>query len=126
MGKYNNLYYLKVEIEELEAEIKNLTEIGSSKITGMPHSSIVGNPTEQFYLKKEKLTNKLNKTLEKYVDELNKTLNFIEEINDPEIRIIARLRLVQNLKWEQIARKVNLDRSVCFRKLNKYLKGECK
>ena len=124
MGKFNNLYYLKIEIEELETEIKNLTEISSFEITGLPHSSVVGNPTEQYYLKKEKLINKLNKTLEKYVDELNKTLNFIEEIDEPDTRIIARLRLVQNLKWEQISRKVNLDRSVCFRKLNRYLKGK--
>ena len=122
MRNFNKLYYLKIEIEEIKKEIENITILSSPQITGMPHSGTTSNPTEQYFMKKEKLVNRLNRLLEKYVDEFNKTMNFIEEIEDDEIRVIARLRLIQNLKWEEIGRKVNLDRSVCYRKLNKILK----
>lgn len=122
MKNLNKLYYLKLEIKELKLEIKNLSEINSSELTGMPHSSTVSNPTEQYFLKKQKLIEKLNKKLEKYIDELTRIENIIDAIDDPVIRLIARLRFIDNLKWEQIGKKVNLDRSVCYKKLNKYLK----
>ena len=122
MKNLNKLYYLKLEIKELKLEIKNLSEINSSELTGMPHSSTVSNPTEQYFLKKQKLIEKLNKKLEIYIDELTRIENIIDKIDDPVIRLIARLRFIDNLKWEQIGKKVNLDRSVCYKKLNKYLK----
>ena len=121
MIKINKLYYLKLEIKELRDEIENLTELSSSKITGMPHGTSVSNPTEQYFLKKQKLVEKLNRKLERYVDELERIENVIDKIRDPEIRIIARLRFIDNLNWENIGRQVHLDRSVCYRKVKKYL-----
>lgn len=122
MKNLNKLYYLKLEIKELKLEIKNLSEINSSELTGMPHGSTISNPTEQYFLKKQKLIEKLNSKLEKYIDELTRIENIIDAIDDPVIRLIARLRFIDNLKWEHIGKKVNLDRSVCYKKLNKYLK----
>ena len=122
MKNLNRLFYLKLEIKELKKEIENLSEINSSELTGMPHGSTTSNPTEQYFLKKQKLIEKLNKKLEKYIDELTRIENIIDSIDDPEIRLIARLRYIDNLKWEQIGKEVNLDRSVCSKKLNKYIK----
>lgn len=121
MKKINKLYYLKLEINELKDEIENITELSSSKISGMPHGTSVSNPTEQYFLKKQKLVEKLNRKLERYVDELERIENVIDKIRDPEIRIIARLRFIDNLNWENIGRQVHLDRSVCYRKVKKYL-----
>ena len=123
MKKLNKLYYLKIEIKELKDEIKNLSEISSHEMNGMPHSSRITNPPEQYFLKKERLLKKLNKKLEKYVDELERIENIIDEIEDEEVRVIARMRFIDCCKWREIARKVHLDRSVCSRKLDKYLKG---
>ena len=67
------------------------------------------------------LVEKLNKKLEKYIEELSRIENIIDTIDDPQIRIIARLRLIDNLNWEDIGRKVFLDRTVCYRKLKKCL-----
>ena len=122
MKNLNRLFYLKLEIKELKKEIENLSEINSNELTGMPHGSITSNPTEQYFLKKQKLIEKLNKKLEVYIDELTRIENIIDSIDDPEIRLIARLRYIDNLKWEQIGKEVNLDRSVCSKKLNKYIK----
>lgn len=121
MKKLNKLYFLKIEIKELEDEIKNLSEISSPGLSGMPHSNKKSNPIEQFFMKKQKLIEKLIKKLEKYVEELNMVENFIDSIEDVEIRTIARFRFIDNLKWEDISKRVHLDRSVCSRKLAKYV-----
>ena len=123
MKKLNKLYYLKIEIKELKEEIENLSEISSPSLSGMPHGGKLSNLPEQYFLKKERLLNKLNKKLEKYIDELERVENIIDNIEDEEVRVIARMRFIDCCKWREIARKVHLDRSVCSRKLDKYLKG---
>jgi hypothetical protein len=122
MKGLNKLYYLKIEIDELKKEIENLSVISSSEMTGMPHSSGISNPTEQYLLKKQKLMDRLQIKLNKYIDELDRIEKFIDGIDEPEVRLIARKRFIQNKKWEEIGREISLDRSVCYRKLNKYIK----
>lgn len=121
MKNYNKLYYLKIEIEDLKKEIENLTVLSSSKVSDMPKGSGISNPTEQYLIKKQRLIEKLNKNLEKYIDELTEIEEFISNIEDEEIRLIARYRFINNLKWERIGMKMNYDKSVCYRKLKKYL-----
>jgi hypothetical protein len=122
MRKINKLYYLKLEINEIKNEIKDLAEISSPSLTGMPSGGgTPSDPTYQFVMKKQKLMEKLNDKLEVYIDELTRTENIIDNIEDAETRLIARLRLVENLEWKEIAKRVNLDRSVCYRKIKKYL-----
>ena len=121
MKGLNKLYYLKLEIENLKEEIKGLEEISSTELTGMPHGSGVSTPTEQYFLKKEKLLERLNKKLEKYIDERENIENKIESIDDSEVRMIARYRFIDNLIWEEIGRKMHRDRSVCYKNLKKYL-----
>lgn len=121
MKNYNKLYYLKIEIEDLKKEIENLTVLSSSKVSDMPKGSGISNPTEQYLIKKQRLIEKLNKNLEKYIDELTEMEEFISNIEDEEIRLIARYRFINNLKWERIGMKMNYDKSVCYRKLKKYL-----
>jgi translation initiation factor 2 beta subunit (eIF-2beta)/eIF-5 len=124
MKNLNKLYYLKLEIDNLKIEIDNLTEISSSKISGMPSGKSASNPTEQFLLKKEKLLDKLNKKLEKYIDELTEIENIIDNIEDVEVKAIARFRFIDNLKWEDISKKMHMDRTVCYKKLKKFLKNK--
>ena len=122
MRKINKLYYLKLEINEIKKEIQGLAEISSPSLTGMPSGGgTPSDPVYQFVMKKQKLIEKLNDKLEVYIDELTMTENIIDSIEDAETRLIARLRLVENLEWKEIAKKVNLDRSVCYRKIKKYL-----
>lgn len=121
MRKINNLYFLRLEIDEIKKEISELPEIGSPAMAGTPSGGSTSDPVYQFVIKKQKLVEVLNNKLEKYIDELITTEKIIDNIEDAETRYIARLRLVDNLKWEAIAKKVNLDRSVCYRKIKKYL-----
>lgn len=123
MRGLNKLYYLKKEIEEIRWEIKNLPEISSSQLTGMPHSSQVSDPIYSLMIKKDKLIERLNKKIERYMDELIRIEDAIENIDDDEIRLMARMRFIKCMKWEDIGEKVHLDRSSCSRKVRKYLEG---
>ena len=91
------------------------------ELTGMPHGDTISDPVYQCLIKKQKLVEKLNHKLEKFIDELSKIENIIDNIDDAEIRVIARLRFIDNLKWEEIGKELHQDRSVCYRKLKKYL-----
>lgn len=121
MKKLNKLYFLKIEINELKNEINNLSEISATNMSGMPGGNKKSDPTQQFLIKKQKLIEKLNKKLEIYIEELTRIENFIDSIEDAEIRAIARLRFIENWTWEDIGRKMHSDRSVCYRKIKKVL-----
>ena len=121
MRGLNKLYYLKIDIENIKEEIKSLPTISTSQITGMPHGTGVSNPLEKYLLKKEALIEKLNQKIEKYTEELIRIEEVIERIDDPEIRAIARMRFIQNMKWEDIGEKMHLERTTCSKKLRKYL-----
>lgn len=124
MKGLNKLYYLKLEIDDLRDEIDNIPEISSTQLTGMPHSNSISDPVGMMLIKKQKLVEKLSRKIERYIDELTRIEDIIDKIEDVEIRAIARMRFVQNLKWEEIGFKMDFDRSVCYRKLNNYLKDK--
>jgi hypothetical protein len=121
MRGLNKLYYIKLEIENIKEEIRSLPTISSPQITGMPHGTGVSNPIEQYFLKKEALIEKLNKKIEQYTEELVRIESIIDQIEDVEVRAIARMRFIQNMKWEDIGQKVHLERTTCSKKLRKYI-----
>ena len=75
-------------------------------------------------LKKDKLIERLNKKIEKYLDELMRIENIIDGIEDIEIRTIARMRFVLNMNWVDIGEEVHIDRTACYRKLKKYFEKQ--
>lgn len=121
MRGLNKLYYLKKEIEEIRWEIENLPEISASQMSGMPRSGEVSNPIYSLMLKKDKLVERLNRKVERYMDELIRIEDIIEQIDNAEIRLMARMRFIKCMKWEEIGEEVHLDRSVCSRKVKKYI-----
>ena len=123
MRGLNKLYYLKLDIKDLQEEIKSIPDISGMSYSGMPHSNNVSDPTFNLLLKRERLIEKLNKKIEKYMDELVRIEDIIEKIDDIEVRTIARMRFIKNMKWEDIGEEVHLDRTVCSKKVRKYLEN---
>lgn len=121
MRGLNKLYYLKIDIENIQKEIESIPTISSPQITGMPHGSGVSNPIVSYVLKKEELIGRLNQKIARYTEELIRIENIIDGIDDYEVRTIARMRFVQCLKWEEIGEKVHLERTSCYKKLKKYI-----
>lgn len=123
MRGLNKVYYLKLEIRDLQEEIKAIPDVSAMNYSGMPHSTGVSDPTHNLALKREKLVEKLHRKIDKLVDEIERIENIISQIEDDEIRTIARMRFIKNMKWEDIGEQVHLDRTVCSKKVRKYLQG---
>ena len=123
MRGLNKLYYLKLDIENIQDEIRSLPIISSPSMSGMPHGTDISSPIETYCIKKEKLLEKLNQKIAKYTEELIRIEDIIDKIDDPEIRAIARMRFIQCMKWEDIGEKIYLDRTNCARKLKKYIQN---
>ena len=121
MRGLNKLYYLKIDIENIKEEIRSLPTITSPLLSDMPHGTDISNPIEKYFLKKEKLIEKLNNKIEKYTEELIRIESIIDTIEDIEIRTIARMRFIQNMKWEDIGERMNYERTTCSKKLRKYI-----
>lgn len=123
MKGLNKLYWLKIDMKNINDEINSLPMISSPQITGMPRGSGISEPTADYVLKKEFLEGKLKQVEAKYKAEFERITGVIEQIDDPEIQGIARMRLIDNMKWEDISNKVHLERTTCAKKLKKYIKS---
>lgn len=118
------LFFLKKEIEKIKEEIEALgCQTFSIPIwDGMPKgkggtSDKVGQvATETAYLK-EQLERKLQ---ESYIQR-NRIEQFLDSIEDREIRLIFRLRHVNCMNWRAIGKELGYDHSVVFRKHKNYL-----
>ena len=71
---------------------------------------------------KQKLTDKT----EKLLDEAQKVEEFIETVDDADIRIIIRKRFLDCKTWQQVADEIHADRSTPYYRLKKYLKDNVK
>ena len=105
----NNLYFIKKEIKEIENELKELNNLGSSTMNDMPKGNKVGNPTETLVIRRDSIIKKLNKKIAIYIKEYERTINFINSIDDSEIRLIARLRFLSCKDWQYIAAEISPD-----------------
>lgn len=102
----SNLYYISKEIKRLEEELEEITEIGSSVIDGMPHGTGVGDKVQQLVFKRQSLVEQIVKNQIKYIDEKVKMENFINGIDNPKVRLIARLRFIEFKSWYEIADEI--------------------
>ena len=120
MKRLNKLYWLKKEIEQLEMQIKELTILSAMAMSGMPRGNSVSSPVEKFYDRLEKLRTKLQTKLNEYISEKERIEEYIENIADPEIRVIARLRFIDNQDFQTIGNEMFMDRTTAYKKLKKY------
>jgi hypothetical protein len=116
-------YYLKREIKDLEDRLKELG-VGLSAINldkelssgSSEHTSI----QEKIAIIKEKWINARLSALEEYL----KIENYIETVEEVEIRQIMRYRFLDLYDWYKIGEVLHCDRTTVSKKLRKYLKGE--
>lgn len=123
LAKYNKI---KFEIKQLQEDIKDLENIsiGSVPITDMPKGiGDIGSAVEGLIEKKEKLEIKLTKKLQKLVAEHTKIENYLDTIEDNNIRIIIRAKYLDGKSWNQIGKELNFERTTPYYHLKKYLRS---
>ena len=88
----SSYYYLKKEIKQIEERIKEIddTFLSANRINGMRYEKRLSNPQEQRMILIEKYDKRLEEKKDEALKELMKIENFIDSINDPEIRMIFR------------------------------------
>jgi predicted DNA-binding protein len=126
LKRLNKLYWLKKEIEQIEMQIKELTILSAMAMNGMPSGNSVSSPVEKFYDRLDKLRAKLQAKLNEYITEKERIEEYIENIEDPEIRVIARLRFIDNQDFQTIGNEMFMDRTTAYRKLKNYFEREGK
>lgn len=129
INKLNKLYYIKKNIKELEEELAELNNLGSAPINNMPKGDGVSNPTERFVMKKNKILEKINDSYEEYLAEYEKISDFINRIDDEEIKLIARLRFIKQKDWIDIAAEISpedksIHRTTPIKKIKNYLNSK--
>ena len=125
MKNLNKVYWLKKEIEQITDQIKELTVYKGSALSGMPGGSgDNSSPIERYVLKKERLMDKLQKKFDELVSEVQRIEEYIESIEDAEIRVIARMRFIENKDWQVIGDEMYMDRTTVSRKMKRFLERE--
>ena len=101
-------------------QIKELTILSAMAMSGMPSGNTVSSPVEKFYDRLEKLRTKLQAKLNEYITEKEYIEDYIENIQDAEIRVIARKRFIDNEDFQTIGNEMFMDRTTAYKKLKKY------
>lgn len=123
MKTLNKPFWLRKEIMQLEDKISELTVISTSNMSGLSGGSVPSSSVERYYEKYEPLKIKLEKKKMELIAELERVESVIENIEDSEIRIIARMRYMDNKGYEEISRELYMDRTTPAKKLKRYF--EC-
>ncbi len=115
LSKY---YYLKKEIKQIEERIKEIddTFLSANRINGMRYEKRLSNPQEQRMILIEKYDKRLEEKKDEALKELMKIENFIDSINDPEIRMIFRYRYIELMEWNKIVMLVHMSERTVYRK----------
>lgn len=125
----NSLYWLTIEIERIEERIHSLKSdsLGASALDGLPHSGTVGRPTEALAIKYLQLVEELEDLCRQKVQKEHEIIEFIESVDDEEIKVIMRLRYIHCMCWADIASAVSSNfkdthRTTVSKKLKRWLK----
>lgn len=125
MEELSELYYINKEIEQIQKELydlKNKNFFKNSILSDMPKG---GERLDEFvaYVDDVKtLENMLQYSLRKLQEKRKRIESFLEGIEDSELRLIMRLRAVNNMKWEEIAGEIGLERTTVSKKFYKYFR----
>lgn len=121
----SELYYINKEIEQIQKELYDLKNKNFFKNTILSDMPKGGERLDEFvaYVDDVRtLENMLQYSLRKLQEKRKKIEAFLEGIEDSELRLIMRLRAVNNMKWEEIAGEIGLERTTVSKKFYKYFR----
>lgn len=122
----SEIYYTNKEIKRIQKDIENLKSKNFYKpniITDMPRGGGGKDSFAEYAEDMKTLEDMLRYSLKKLQIKRAEAETFLETITDPQTRLIMRLRTVNNMKWEDIARETNMDRRTASRKFYAYFQN---
>lgn len=120
LSKY---YYLKQEIKQIEDMIKEIdsTYMRASLINCEKFERHLSNPQEKRMILIEKYENQLELAKNKALEEFIKIEEYINSIDNPDVRMIFRYRYIELNNWDTIEKKMYICKRQLYRLHNKQL-----
>lgn len=122
--------FIKARIEKVEnriAELEQENGLGSVNLDGMPHGSTPGDPVARMAIARATLHDHLVRLLAELKEKEREIREYIESVENEEVKLIIEWRFIDLLEWYEIAGKLeemigkNVDRSTPGKKMRKYL-----
>ena len=122
--------FIKARIEKVEervAELEQENGLGSVNLDGMPHGSTPGDPVARMAIARATLHEHLTKLLAELKEKEREIREFIDSVENEEVKLIIEWRFIDLLDWYEIAGNLedmtgkHVDRSTPGKKLRKYL-----
>ena len=125
MEEASQIHYILAEIRVIQQELAKLQQDRNfykpNIISDMPKGGSSTESDVDRHLEQDlRLRGMLKYTLEKLQEERRKFEEFLNGVEDPELRLILRLRCVNNLTWHEIGEQLGMDRRTASRKFFGY------
>lgn len=123
----SQIFYINQEIKYIQKELANLEDerkyYKPTILSDMPKGmGGYKNITDDFLEKQSELEDMLRYSLRKLQEERKRFENFLYSVEDAELRLILRLRCINNMRWEDIGQAVDMERTTVSKKFYKYFK----
>ncbi|MBS6645872.1 MAG: DUF1492 domain-containing protein [Clostridiaceae bacterium] len=121
----SQIYYINKEIKSLQLELAQLRQKNFYKpnvITDMPRGGEHEEQNLEYVNDVMMLEDLINYSLRKLQYERKKIEEFLNTVEDADLRLIMRLRAVNNMKWEDIGRELGMERTTVSKKFYKYFR----
>lgn len=113
------LYWITKEIDLLKEQKKELdamSYVKSHKISGMPFAGGVCDKVSERAIKIQQVEEQIDVKLVQLFTLRGEFENYLNAIEDAELRLIIRMRNINHLSWEQIGDEIGMDRRTASRK----------
>jgi len=127
----SQLYYLNREIEEQQRRLAELEAVATSctaTITGFPKANNISDMLAEYAVEIADLKALLDLNLKKCFHELNRLNQYIQSVDDSQMRMLLSLRYINGFSWRQIAFSIgggNTDEGV-RQMAHRFIKKNCR
>lgn len=123
----SQIYYINIEIKALQLELAKMEEERNYYkpiiLSDMPRGGGEHiNPSDEYLVKRQEIEDMINYALRKLQYERKKFEQFLNTVDDAEMRLILRLRCINNMRWEDIGEEIGTSRTTVSRKFYRYFK----
>ena len=114
--KIRRLNLIEEELKAVEYNIAGIDPAKAAVQTGKP-----GDPTAVCALRLIELREKFASEIDRLSSDIKRIQNYIEGIEDDNIKMIAELRFYRGLTYKEIGRRTNYHYSTCIKLLKNYV-----
>lgn len=125
----SQIHYINIEIKHIQDELNKLecrSMVKGQEITGMPGVTGTSDKVGDYATEKAELEMLLDMAIKRLYLVRNQIERFLQLIDDAEIRLIVRLRSINDMGWKEIGEVVGMERTTVSKKYHKFLKDSHK